>query len=175
MADTAGASFAIIDYMHVVEVPVAVAETGVNRRVGETEEVLFVTAQTCPIDSFFVGGVNIGGIASHEHPKIIRTVRVMARLAFSGFDGAMEMFFPGKFLFDVSQAGIAQIVLAVAEQASGHLVEGEEAFVLRIVGRVAGDTASLLLEGLVRHFNSCQFLAYLDMALEAEIRHLLLE
>ena len=60
-------------------------------------------------------------------------------------------------------------------QASGHLVEGEKTLVLRIVSRVAGNAAPLLLKGLVRHLNSCQLLANLHMAFEAEIRQLLLE
>lgn len=87
----------------------------------------------------------------------------------------MKIFFPGKLLFDVLQRGGAQIVLVVAAQTGGHLVKGKESLVLRIVGRVTGNAAPLLLEGFVRHLYSCQLLANLDMALNAEIRHLLLE
>lgn len=161
--------------MHVVEVLVAVAEAGINRGIGEPEEVLFMTVQASPIDSFLVRSIDVSGIASPEHPEVIRPVRVMACLAISRFDRAMEMFFSGEFLFDVSQRRSAQIVLVVAAQTSGHLVERKQALFLRIVSRVAGDAAIFLLEWLVRYLQSGQFLPDLDMALNAEIRHLFLE
>lgn len=83
VADAACASFAIVDHMHRVEVATAVAEAGIKSGIGKAEEVLFMTAQACPIDAFLVGGVDACRIAPPEHPEVIRTVRVMASLAFT--------------------------------------------------------------------------------------------
>ena len=99
----------------------------------------------------------------------------MATLALALLDGTMEMFFIGKFFFDVSQGGATQIVLVVAAQARRHLVEGKESLVLGIVCRVAGAAAAFLLQGLVRYRHSCQLFAHLAMASGAEIRHLFFE
>lgn len=175
MADAAGTSLAGIDNMYVMQVAFSVAELGVNCSFGETEQVFFVTGKAEAINTLLVWGVDVGRIVSPEHSEVVRTVRVVASLAFAHLNGTMEIFFPGQFLFDVSQWGIAHVVLIVARQACGNLVEGEKPLVLRIVGRMAGRTAFLLQERFVRHLHCCQLFAYLDMAPDAEIRHLLLE
>lgn len=175
VADAAGATFATVDDVHVVEIPVAVAEPCIKSGFCEAEEAFVMASQTHPVDPFLIGYVEICGIASPEHPEVVRAMRVMACLAFALLDRAMEKFFPGKLFFDVPQGGIAKIVLIVATQTCCHFGKRQEPFVLGIVGRVAGTAAPLLQDWFVRHLHSCQLLANIDMALDAEIRHFFLE
>jgi len=171
MADAAGTSLAGVDHMYVMQVAFAVAELGVNGRFSEPEQIFFVTGKTESISAFLVGGIDVGGIAAPEHTEVVRTVRVMACLAFTHLDGTMKIFFSGKLLFDVSQAGIAHVVLVVAAQAGGNLVKRQKPLVLGIVGRVTGAATPLLKEGFVRDLHPCQFFAYFCMAPDAEIWH----
>ena len=71
MTDAAGATFAIVDHVHVVEILVAVAETGIHGGIGEAQKILFMTVETGSIDAFLVGGINVGGITSPQHPEVI--------------------------------------------------------------------------------------------------------
>ena len=101
-------------------------------------------------------------------------MRIMTCLAFAHLDRTVEIFFSGKFFFDVSQGRGAQLVRIVAAQAGGHLIEGKEAFVLRVVGRVAGTATCFRLHGFMRYLNPRQFFARLDVTLDTKIRHLFL-
>ena len=101
VADAAGAPFAAVDDMHVVKVPAAVAKAGINSGLGKTKKVLIMAVQACTIDPVLVGGVQCCRIIAPEHPEIIGSVWVVACLAFTHLDGAMEIFFPGQFLLDV--------------------------------------------------------------------------
>ena len=154
MANTTRTTFAIVDDVHVVQVPVAVAEAGIQSSIGEPEKVLFMTAQASPVDPVLVGGVDFSGIVSPEHTEVIRTVRIMACLAFTLIYWSMKKFFPGEIPFNISQGGGTKPVLTVAAQACGHFVKGKKCLVLGIVCRVTGTAASLLQERLVRIFHS---------------------
>jgi len=89
MADAAGASFAVVDHMNVMEILAAVAEAGVNCGIGKSEEVFFMATQAGSINPFLVRRINLGGIASMEHPEVIGTMWVMASFAFSHPDRTM--------------------------------------------------------------------------------------
>lgn len=126
VTDAAGAPFATIYYMYIMEIPVAVAETGIKGCIGIAEEVLLMASEAQAICAFFVGGIDFGGVTSPKHAKIIRTVRVVAGFTFTRSNRPMEIFFSFKLFFDVTQWGSPGIVLVVTPETGCHLIRGEE-------------------------------------------------
>ena len=137
VTDAAGASFASVGNVHVMQVAFAIAKLGIDGCFGEAEQIFFVTGKAGAVDALLVWGIELGGIVPPQHPEVIRTMRVMACRTFSLFDRAMEIFFTIQILFDVSQRRSTQVILVVATQAGGQLIERQETLVPGIVGRVA--------------------------------------
>ena len=71
MTNAAGAPFTAVYYVYVVEVPGTVAESGINSSIRIAQQILFMAVQADPINAFLIGCVNLGGIASKEHPEVI--------------------------------------------------------------------------------------------------------
>ena len=122
MTNPAGTPLSLVNDMHVMEVLVAIAESGIDGGVRVAEQILFVTVQTRPVDSILVGSIDVGRILSPEDAEVIGAVRVMTCLAFTLPERAMQIFFPGKFLLDIIQARSAKIVLVVAAKTNSALV-----------------------------------------------------
>jgi len=99
----------------------------------------------------------------------------MAGRALALFYRPMKKFLPIKIFFDIAQWWSTQVVFIVAVQAGGHFIERQEPLVFGIVRRVAGAAAPFLTQRFVRHFYCYQFFADFAMALNAQLRNLLLE
>lgn len=91
------------------------------------------------------------------------------------FDRPMKKLLPLNIFFDIAKWWSAQIVFVVTVETSGHFIKRQESSVGRVMGRVAGTAATFLAQWFVRHFHTCQFLAYFVMAADAEVRYFLLE
>ncbi len=174
MTDAAGAAFALVGYMHIVEVPAAVTEGSINGGLSKGEEILVMTSQACTVKPFFVGCVQVGRITPPEHTEVVGTMGVVTALAFTLINRSVQIFFPGKISFDISQSRSTHVILIVAAKTDSFFVSRQKPFALRIVSRVTINAPPFLLQRFMRNFYSGYLFTDISMTVNTQIRHFFL-
>ena len=169
MADAAGSSFSAVGYVDVMEVPVAIAESGVDRRVGETKQVLFMAAETEVVDPRGVGDIESSRVGTFQQTEIVGAVGVVTAGATPESYGAVQVFLPFQFFPDVLQG--SQLFIPVATQAEFLFLFGQQFFYVCGMGRMTASAPPCLGERFMKVLYLGELILECLVTLEAEIGH----